>query len=1135
MKTMLRNTLFVFFSILLTACAALQIDVDVYKGPLSEEDDVQLEQLISLAITSQRLLDDLQRQLLKDITITTVPSGGRTFHYVNVEPDESVNHRRTDRYSVHSRNPSRFNNTDHRKVTYGFVNQGICRSIENKNWELQKGVKDKESVVARLTMACNLEDILFLFQDDEENKVIAEFLQNTTEKYNLFIKLTDKFKQLEKRNEYDKAEHVNREIRGVVDRAIDDILEFMSKTDPQKLAAFDLNRDLVSVLSQLINPDQLLKAEQFLGQNYILNMKSAPLKTRDRADKVQEELNNSPEKILQLAKLKTDLKEACELESESALTRLCSTGLGRGVTLSGGTTTNGGQTDDSDLGSDEFIQTINKLKKVNANVSYVNSINADRYHIGIINLAKQAKYGPKDDKSRYQEWLYSMLLNYAGKLSVLADKQVLINGNLKSVKDASQQYVQVLQSVGSAIIVQINDIKARQAHRDEHQTMQKLEQVLARHHFFGNVNGYITKLVANLNTEKATINKRKAALDSASTSLLPKWRANFAKIKPTADLKSKIASVDAMLKVISHESLSTQNTQLPQYKSALTAAVLNTAKDQYCLANSDLSACDGLKDTQIIEKSTLNYANAFISQGWLEDRFLNPQPEDQTFAQRTENLQNLLNSSLANLKTSLAKQEKEQSEYSASHKDNINQLNALIGDAAKACIESQDCPALASSISRTDTKLTLYDNAIALVKNYQPLGDGTSSFMQDATALVSNDTEVNAVLAKSKRAIEKFFIPFDVKCEDDVVTNDNNGAKCTPDFAMKGVVRHLESLVISLQLTGTDSEVGNAKKALIQAHDLTARRQYLIPTSAYLRSSYPSSAIQDNNSATDWENMLQRGALHAIPLFGNNFANDSHVQQQVDKQYWQNINTVRITGGGNTNYVVVKDDIGNWYVKGYSSDPSRIYQSLASIALTNAASNANYFLNTNDGAVSLKSSGNVLDAMYGRFYEKYAQSTTAQFTQFKTWLADKKWETYLAKTCTKKGTSEDTNILELVGSENFATHIESYEQQSKQFSDNSIVNKDEAVKQQANLINQYLKHTAKFANFMLKESLARCEQPSGTSESKVSIGNDLYDLVHSETNKRQQVLKTFKQNILFIREGLPTDESPTPSLVGSGE
>lgn len=54
---------------------------------------------------------------------------------------------------------------------------------------------------------------------------------------------------------------------------------------------------------------------------------------------------------------------------------------------------------------------------------------------------------------------------------------------------------------------------------------------------------------------------------------------------------------------------------------------------------------------------------------------------------------------------------------------------------------------------------------------------------------------------------------------------------------------------------------------------------------------------------------------------------------EIDKQYWQTVNSVKVNGAGRTNYVVTKDDIGNWYVKGYSADPQDIIKGAQSLAL----------------------------------------------------------------------------------------------------------------------------------------------------------------------------------------------------------
>ena len=62
---------------------------------------------------------------------------------------------------------------------------------------------------------------------------------------------------------------------------------------------------------------------------------------------------------------------------------------------------------------------------------------------------------------------------------------------------------------------------------------------------------------------------------------------------------------------------------------------------------------------------------------------------------------------------------------------------------------------------------------------------------------------------------------------------------------------------------------------------------------------------------------------------------------EIDKQFWQNINSVRVAGAGKTNYVIAKDDIGNWYIKRYSSDPEDIIKSAQKLAMFNLGAQMN--------------------------------------------------------------------------------------------------------------------------------------------------------------------------------------------------
>ena len=127
--------------------------------------------------------------------------------------------------------------------------------------------------------------------------------------------------------------------------------------------------------------------------------------------------------------------------------------------------------------------------------------------------------------------------------------------------------------------------------------------------------------------------------------------------------------------------------------------------------------------------------------------------------------------------------------------------------------------------------------------------------------------------------------------------------------------------------------------ALSVAYEHRSGMIYLRPPSAFLRSSYPSSSLQEDPSL-GWTNLLGQQAWrgvpgHAIldPLFGLNNERFAEAQAEIDKQFWQNINRVRVAGAGNTNYAVAKDDIGNWYVKSYAADATPILDSAINLGL----------------------------------------------------------------------------------------------------------------------------------------------------------------------------------------------------------
>lgn len=156
---------------------------------------------------------------------------------------------------------------------------------------------------------------------------------------------------------------------------------------------------------------------------------------------------------------------------------------------------------------------------------------------------------------------------------------------------------------------------------------------------------------------------------------------------------------------------------------------------------------------------------------------------------------------------------------------------------------------------------------------------------------------------------------------------------------MDDVIAALRYQLIEATAAGATPRAEQLEKAIKKAYDQRGGMAYLRPGSAYLRSVYTASALQPGSTPVWWENMLSSNSLRSIPFFGERNANRNEdllkVQEQFDKQFWQNINSVRLAGGGKVNYVVAKDDVGNWYVKAYESDPSTVYKAAKGMLLFN--------------------------------------------------------------------------------------------------------------------------------------------------------------------------------------------------------
>lgn len=169
----------------------------------------------------------------------------------------------------------------------------------------------------------------------------------------------------------------------------------------------------------------------------------------------------------------------------------------------------------------------------------------------------------------------------------------------------------------------------------------------------------------------------------------------------------------------------------------------------------------------------------------------------------------------------------------------------------------------------------------------------------------------------------------------------SSGVYESPQNVMDDIIamlRHRQIEAVERFGSGSDQDT-KATKALEAAYQHRSRMLYIRPSSAYLRTSYPSTSLQNDPNLT-YDNMLLQQGMSALPFSSQVrdvldpvVTQDRLLTAELDKQFWQNINRVRVAGTGFTNQAAVKDDVGNWYVKQYYGDTDKIFQSAAHLGL----------------------------------------------------------------------------------------------------------------------------------------------------------------------------------------------------------
>jgi hypothetical protein len=163
--------------------------------------------------------------------------------------------------------------------------------------------------------------------------------------------------------------------------------------------------------------------------------------------------------------------------------------------------------------------------------------------------------------------------------------------------------------------------------------------------------------------------------------------------------------------------------------------------------------------------------------------------------------------------------------------------------------------------------------------------------------------------------------------------------KRTSIQVLDDLIAHLQTMRVKALAEGNPAEARQLGEAAALAEQQRVDQVFLRPSADYLRNVYSNTSLQ-NNDREPSRNMLA-DYLRALAPRRTTSSDDPGEQgarsarRELEKLFWQNINRVTTSGGTRTNYVIAKDDVGNWYIKSYSVDPKEVFESAKGLALFN--------------------------------------------------------------------------------------------------------------------------------------------------------------------------------------------------------
>lgn len=648
--------------------------------------------------------------------------------------------------------------------------------------------------------------------------------------------------------------------------------------------------------------------------------------------------------------------------------------------------------------------------------------------------ARKYKHGDDNSVEGARRQLVDTLIHFSEKVLVIANNKALLNmsvnvPNIDTISNRLDTYTLVLQSIGNSILIQADELRNQGSYKKKIEDNKNQEARAIASAFSENPIQYLNDIVYDIKARKDTAEKNMDEITSKLKSELANCLSNASSLKDKyfGTQTAKALTVNdfgtqtATYKTIIEGALNSETGNSKKYSETKTCIrdtlyVINKYREKFTTPenkeDTDTKVKEKIKQVLTTISSDPQIPSADKKMFGTTTAYLEESESLKKTPALTGNSKDILDTFVNAFQEDMKNNDKKMCDTD-SNIENIKKITSLMQIAIKEFTDAKSTADKYGAVVETINGAR--NDLIPKVGNTNDIPTSTAVYsrllktLQDKIVTKSSPNELASDEKTSNNTLRRAIEVLTEMKPIEKVTIDTEGAHNSKDAFDQLLAtlreRHLSAIV---QLGADAPLTKQYSDAIERAYNYRSGMVYIRPPSAYLRSSTPATSLQAD-PGIGWQNMLTEHAWSNLPFYGNLKKHNERAKTvaEIDKQYWQNINSVRVAGAGRTNYVIAKDDVGNWYVKRYSSDPKDIINSAKKLAMFNMGSQMNMNLVNRITAKDGMSSGtqqstqqtaaqqnneanrSTLERLFDKHKDVYGKKTSAAFVAVKTKLEPK--------------------------------------------------------------------------------------------------------------------------------------------------